>query len=257
MIVYTSPMHPNRRTVLAALLLPLAPCRGVAAGTAEPPYTRTIQARLRPGGPALQVRARAEDLVSRLVRITAAGPGAPAGEVVLSSHYGGIPPLRLVRLRGRDVVVAELTGLSGTGVAQQLGVLIAADDGDRLRVIGIENLTARDSTTCGSEATLTGRLAAGPGDGLTLDCAYKRVRGPCGPRRGRAPHLERWTDQLTWDGQGAVIGAPAPAGSGPVRRATATARAKTAALLAQPVTDLSEFDWDGTGLYELVQTPVT
>ena len=250
-------MNLPRRFALAALLLPFAPRHGEAAGVPqEPPYTRTIQARLRPGGPALQVRAKAEDLVSRLVRITVAGPGAPAGEVILASHYGGIGPLRLVRLRGRDVVVAGLTGLSGTGVSQQLGVLIAVDDQDRLRVIGIENLDAHESGTCESLATLTGRLAAGPGDGLHLDCAYKRTRGPCGPRRGRPPHLERWTDQLTWDSQGAVTAAPAPAGSGPVRRAIAAARVKTAALLAQPVTDLQAFDMTETGLYELVLTPL-
>ncbi len=244
-------MNIPRRTVLAtAFALPWA------ARAARPGGTETVKARLRPGQPALTVRVTAEDLVSRLVRIRATGPGAPAGEVVLASHYGGIPPLRLVRMRGRDVVVASLTGLSGTGVSQQLGVLIAVDDQDRLRVVGIESLDAHESGACESLATLTGHLAAGPGDGLHLACAYRRTRGPCGPRRGRPPHLERWTDQLTWDGQGAVAAAPAPAGSGPVRRATATARAKTAALLAQPVTDLQAFDMTETGLYELVLTPV-
>ncbi len=253
-------MFLTRRMALASMLLPVMPRPSHAIKPAVPPgarpepLTETIQARLQPGGAPVQVRAVAQEEPRRLVRVRAAGPGAPAGEVVLPSHYGGVGKLRKVSLRGRDIVLAPMDGEGGTGVSQRLVAMIAVDDDGRLRVIGLETLEGRESGTCRSEAAIALRLAPAGADGLRAAFTYNRVRGPCGQRGRDRPHREAWADVLAWDGRGAVTSPPAPAGAGPVRRATGEARANVARLLAAPMTDLSDIELGELGLFKVVSS---
>jgi len=247
-------MNLSRRMALVSCLLAAAHPARAARPTL---LSRTVRARLRPGGPAVQVTAVPEDEPQRRVVIRATGPGAPAGTVLLPSHYGGVFAMEAMPLRGRDAVLTWMDGLGGTGASQRIGVVIAVDDADRLRVIGLETTDCTESVTCNSEADLHARMTPAGPDRLRLAVKYRRTYPNCGrPGRRRQPMSEAWEDILAWDGRGALTAPPPPAGAGPVRRVTAEARAKVTALLAQPVTDLTAIDMDETGLFAVVMIGV-
>ncbi len=215
-----------------------------------PPPDRPVTVRLRPGGPGWIVRATTEDAPERLVRLGVEGDGAPGTQVILPSRYGARPPIRALPLRGREVILAEMPGNAGTGIGQTLVAVVAMDDAGRLRVIGIENLDAAEAGGCLSDATFSASFTGGEG-GLEVSHRFARVAGPCAEGwRGR-PHAEAWVERLTWDGRGALGAPSAPAGAGPVRRKAAEARARVAALLARPVTDLRRIGLERTGLFEI------
>ncbi|WP_270936047.1 hypothetical protein, partial [Falsiroseomonas oryzae] len=209
-----------------------------------------VEARLRPGGPPVPVEVSAIAGRERAQRLRATG--AVTGEVILPVRHGGTGTPRVLPLANREVVLLNMAGLTGTGVAQQLGAVIAADDQGRLRVIGLENLDARDNSSCESEARLTGRLEPGEGGTVQLACAFQRVRGSCGQRWQGTPARAAWTDTLRWDGSGALRSDPPPADAGRMRHAVATAREKVAAMLAAPVADLRAVDWEATGIADLI-----
>lgn len=220
-----------------------------AAGDPPPePVRGPTTARLRPDGRPWDLRVTA-DSIRRIVRLRVEGEGAPATEIVLPSRYGARPPIRALPLRGREVVLAEMPGVGGTGIAQTLVAVIALDDSGRLRVIGIENLDAVEAGVCTSDATFSTTFLGGE---TALEARYRfaRARGACAAEwRGR-PHSEAWTDRLVWDGRG-VLSASTPAGAGPVRRRAAEARARVATLLARGVTDVRNIGLERTGLYDL------
>ncbi|WP_338665977.1 hypothetical protein VQH23_12520 [Pararoseomonas sp. SCSIO 73927] len=210
-----------------------------------------LTARLLRDGAPLTVHSVVEDDPDRLVRLRFSGPGAPTGEVVIPTRYGGTVPLRVLSLRGREVLLAEMDGNGGTGISQKIGVLVGVDDSGRLRVIGIENLEILDSTTCESEASLRGTVSEASAGQLRLSASFHRRRGECGFRwRGR-PHRERWQEALSWDGRGILSAERPPRGAGPVRLATSAARTRVLALLAAPVTDLRRVRLERTGIYDL------
>ncbi|WP_421989951.1 hypothetical protein [Roseococcus sp.] len=191
----------------------------------------------------------------RLARLRFSGPDAPTGEVVIPTRYGGTPPLKILPLGGREVLLAEIDGNGGTGISQRLVALIGIDDARRLRVIGIENLELLDATTCESEASLRATISPAASGVLRLDVTFNRMRGECGFRwRGR-PYRERWTEVLSWDGRATVSAAAPSRDFGPVRRAISTSRGRILALLASPVTDLRRLRLDRTGLYDLANLP--
>jgi hypothetical protein len=185
------------------------------------------------------------------VRIRVSGQGAPAGEVVLPTRYGGDVPIKVLALGDRDILLAETDGNGGTGMAQRLGVIVGVDDAGRLRLIGIESLQIQDSTTCESEARMVGALTALAGGRLRFACDYARKRGECGFRwRGR-PHRERWSESLGYDGRDAIVSSLLPSGAGPVQTATYAARQRVTRELTRPVTDLRRVRLSSTGIFDL------
>lgn len=242
-------MIARRTALLAGLLLPAAAQAAQAPrGQAAQNASRRIEARLRPGGAPVPI-----ELVSgvangeRLQRIRANG-----AEVILPSRHGGTGSARVLPLANREAVIVNMAGLTGTGVAQQLGAVIAADDQGRLRVIGLENLDARENGTCESEGRLTGRLDPAEGGTWQLACAFQRVRGPCGQRWQGTPVRATWTETLSWDGRGALRGEPVPDDASRMRHAAANARARVTAMLTPVVTDLRAVDWEATGIADLI-----
>jgi len=229
-----------------ALLLSTLPMPALAAPAQRGP--RKVEARLRAGAPPVTLELAAVPR-ERIVRIRAAG--AVTGEVVLPSQLGGVGSARVLPLAGREVVVVNMAGLNGPGVTQLLGAVIAADDEGRLRIIGIENLDARETSTCESTGRLLARPEAGEGGTLRLAWEFRRERGACGERWAGRPVREAWAEALTWDGRGALRG-EAPADAPPLRRAIAAARAKVAAMLAAPVADLRGAPWEDTGVTDLI-----
>ncbi|WP_237217893.1 hypothetical protein, partial [Falsiroseomonas oryziterrae] len=180
---------------------------------------------LRPGAPPVALElAAATEARERIVRIRASGP--VAGEIVLPSQLGGVGSARVLPLAGREVVVVNMAGLNGPGVTQQLGAVIAADDEGRLRIIGIEQLDSRETSTCESTGRLTARPEAGEAAALRLAWEFRRERGSCGDRWQGRPVRETWAEALHWDGRGALRGDPPAADAPPLRRAIAAARAK-------------------------------
>lgn len=237
-------MITRRAALLALLPMPaLAQPRGGGG--------RRLEARLRAGAPPVALELAAvgagRDRVQRL-RAT----GAVTGEVILPTQTGATGTPVVLPLAGRDVVMINMAGTTGIGIAQQLGALIGADDAGRLRVIGLENLDARDNSNCESEGRLTGRFAAGKEGTLDFACAFQRIRGSCGQRWQGTPRREAWTDVLAWDGAGAIGSDPPPDDAPRIRHAMANARQKVAAMLTPVVADLRQVDWDGTGVTELV-----
>jgi hypothetical protein len=247
-------MIQRRTALLAGFLLPMP---GAAAQQARQPATaprgapRRVEARLRPGGPPVAIEvAPATFARERVQRIAATG--ALTGEVILPSLTGTVGTPVVLPLANREVVVVTMSGLAGIGLAQQLGAVIGADDEGRLRIIGLENLDARDNSTCETEGRLTGRFAPAEGGALGFACAFQRVRGSCGQRWRGPPVSLAWTDMLVWDGQGALRGDPPPEDASRLRHAVANARQKVTAMLRPVVTDLRRVDWDATGVTELV-----
>jgi hypothetical protein len=246
-------MIPRRAAVLAGLLLPLP---ALAAQQPRQPATprggpRRVEARLRPGGPPVAIEVAPATIARERVQRIAA-TGALTGEVILPSQTGGVGTPVVLPFANREVVVVNMAGMTGTGLAQQLGAVIAADDQGRLRIIGLENLDARDNSTCESEGRLTGRFGPAEGGALGFACAFQRVRGSCGQRWRGPPTSLAWTDVLTWDGQGALAGEPPPEDASRLRHAVANARQKVTSLLTPAVTDLRSVDWDATGVTDLV-----
>jgi hypothetical protein len=244
----------RRAALLGGLLLPMPalaaqqPRQQPAAARGGP---RRVEARLRPGGPPVAIEVAPATLArDRVQRIAATG--ALTGEVILPSQTGGVGTPVVLPFANREVVVVNMAGMTGTGLAQQLGAVIGADDQGRLRIIGLENLDARDNSTCETEGRLTGRFAPAEGGALGLACAFQRVRGSCGQRWRGPPVSLAWTDVLAWDGQGALRGEPPPEDASRLRHAVANARQKVTSLLTPVVTDLRGVDWDGTGVTELV-----
>ncbi|WP_159999553.1 hypothetical protein [Roseomonas sp. 18066] len=237
-----------RRLALAGLLL--LPGLARAAGAAAAPAGTPVMARLLPDAPPMQLRSQPQDDPERLVRIHVQRSGAAPGLVLLPSRYGGDTRLTVLPLGDRQVVMAEMDGVGGTGISQRLGVLIGIDREGQLRVIGIENLALQEAGTCESEAVLRATLSARPG-GLALASDFQRRRGPCGFRWRGQPRRERWSETLVWDGAGPLAAAALPAGAGPVQRAAAAARRQVAGLLARPVTDLRPLALERTGLFDL------
>lgn len=254
-------MIPRRTALLAGLLLPTPALAQPHRATphAPPPHppapaapaARRAEARLRAGAPPIGFELTGASIGrDRVQRLRASG--AVGGEIILPSRSGGTGSARVLPMHDREVILVNLAGLVGTGVAQQLGALVGADDQGRLRIIGLENLDARENSSCQSEGRLTGRLEPGEDGTLLLACAFQRVRGPCGQNwTGAMPRLA-WTDTLTWDGRGAVQGEPAPDDASRLRHAVANARAKVAAMLTPVVTDLRGVDWEATGVSEIV-----
>jgi hypothetical protein len=254
-------MIPRRSALLLLLPAPAlaaqhpraqAPHGGAAA---QPPAPRgggrRVEARLRPGGPPVAIEVAPATIARERVQRIAAS-GALAGEVILPSLTGGVGSAAVLPLAGREVVVVNMAGMTGTGIAQQLGAVIAADEQGRLRIIGLENLDARENSTCESEGRLTGRFEPGEDGTLGFACAFQRVRGSCGQRWAGPARREGWTDVLAWDGRGALRGEPAPDDASRLRHAVANAREKVASLLTPVVTDLRRVDWDATGVTDLV-----
>jgi hypothetical protein len=233
---------PRRACLLALLAQP------AAAQTTS----RRLELRLRPNGPYGALLFTATSGADPIIRIRATGQQAPTGEVVLPMRHGGLGATRIVPLAGRDVVVVDMTGLTGTGVSQRLGAVVAADELGRLRVIGLENLEAQESGTCESTARLVGLLEPVAGGTLRLSCTFQRQRGSCGQRWRGTPRREAWVDALSWDARGALTGGALPVGAGPVQRAALEVRQNLERLLSQHVTDLRSIPWQDTGLFELV-----
>ncbi len=240
-------MNLSRRALASAALLLVA-----SPAHAERGLSQHVRARLRPGGPVWEIRATAVEEPERIVRIRAVGPGAPTSEIVLTSHYGGVQALKVVRLRGRDVVVTGMDGNGGTGLSQTLRVMMALTDDGQFRIIGIEQQEAQESGTCQTLAQMKSRLIPGPEDRLQQAQTFRRQRGPCGQRWTGRPSRESWTDELVWDGTGPITAAPPATTAGPVQRASAAARIKVADQLAQHPRDLRPSKLEDTGLYELV-----
>ncbi|MGG5820592.1 hypothetical protein [Falsiroseomonas sp. HW251] len=212
---------------------------------------RRLEARLRPGGPPVAIElAAASAGRERVQRLRASG--AVTGEVILPTQTGAAGSPVVLPLAGREVVMVNMAGTTGIGLTQQLGAVIGADEAGRLRIIGLENLDARDNSNCESEGRLTGRFVPGAEGALNLDCAFQRIRGSCGQRWQGTPRRESWTDMLEWDGRGALRGEPPPDDAPRIRHAMANARQRVAAMLTPVVTDLRQVDWDGTGVTELV-----
>jgi hypothetical protein len=185
------------------------------------------------------------------VRIRLSGQGAPAGEVVLPTRYGGEVPVKVLALSDRDVLLAETDGNGGTGMAQRVGVFVGVDNAGRLRVIGIESLAIQDSTTCEREARMAGSITSLADGRLRFACDYARKRGECGFRWRRRPHRERWSEILSWDGRNAIASPPLPSDAGPVQRATYAARQSVSRELARPVADLRRVRLSSTGIFDL------
>lgn len=235
------PMTTRRSLLALPALLP-------GAAWAQEATRRGAAARFRPGAPPTRVEARVG--TDRVIRLRGAGRGAPEGEVLLPTRYGGLQPLAAVRFGERDLVLARFDGNGGTGVSQTLGALIGADARNRLRVVGVESLELRETPGCEEESTLRARLLERSEP--VLSWAFRRDRGPCAPPRLRGA-AETWSDTLAWLGEGVVTAPAPPANAGPVRRRVAQARlALGRALLAQPVTDLRGSVVADSGIFDLL-----
>lgn len=233
----------SRRLLLGAPLVAAAPAWGV-----------TSDIRLQPGAPRLGVRARIEPhpTAREALAIAFAGPGAPESRVLLPSWYGRARVLQALPIARREVLLAAFEGNRGTGIFQELLAVIGADDGGRLRVLGIETLSFRDQQSGMGWRRMTGRLEAEPGrDALRLSMSSiaRLPRTPPGPQPG-PEERENWTTRLIWGGEDPLRPAvPARRSASALRRRVDVARAQVSALLTEPVTDVTTLDLDATGLW--------
>ncbi|WP_426957793.1 hypothetical protein [Muricoccus radiodurans] len=240
-------MTPSRRAVLPLLALPL-----LAQG--KPP----LRVRPRPGTAALGVRAGPDPaaIAPSAFEVRLIGRGAPSDVVRMESWYGRGRLLGTVSVAGRDLLLIATEGTRGTGVYQEWLVIAGCDDAGVLRVLGIEVLSCREVQGLSGEARLTGGVVARD-VGLRVTYQSNRIL-PLPRREGRPPRMaaparERWSTFLPWSGAGAL---PAPASvttAGPMQRQADATRARVAALLASPVSDLIAIrpGLQEAGLYEL------
>lgn len=246
----------TRRALMALPALFLLPRRGNATRRADPPALATPRpVRLLPGAAPITLNSGVDEPERRLnIRFT--GAGAPATAFSLTSWYGYARVFAVLRLRGRDVVLAAFEGNTGTGVYQELQAVIGQDDDGTARMLAIETLKARETPICNEAAHLAIRMVPLPdGGGLRLDQVAHGVSGTCNPRQRPARFREAWTTTLRWDGRGVMQAGPAPANAGPGQRKVDAARRRTLDwLAAAPRSAITTDDLDQLGLMEVVRT---
>ena len=253
----------HRRTLLSvalgtlplpalAQLSPAAPEDAAEAGVASrrPARLRTPRlVLLRPGAPMVTLHAGVVAEQGLSVRFS--GAGAPGGRILLPSWYGYGRVFQILRLRGRDIVLAAFEGNRGTGVYQEIQAAIGLDDAGVLRILALETLSYRMSGPCHDNWRLDGALRPGAGEGaLRYEARLERREPDCRSQRPRAPRREDWTDTLRWDGGGPIMGVPPPANAKDGQRRTAEIRALVAAWLVSPRTTVTLDDVERLRLME-------
>lgn len=236
-----------------AQLSPAAPEDAAEPGVAarRPARLRTPRLlQLRPAGPMATLHAGviAEQRLS--VRFT--GAGAPEDRILLPSWYGYGRVFQVMKLRGRDIVLAAFEGNRGTGVYQEIQAAIGVDDAGTLRILALETLSYRMDGPCDDIWRFQGQLRPGASpDQLRYEARLERREPECRPNRRRPARRSTWTDPLRWDGRGPIMGSPPPASAGPVQRRAAEIRALVTAWLSTPRTAVTLDDVDRLRLMEL------
>jgi hypothetical protein len=226
---HTPDMPLPRRILLAAPLL--------IAARAAPRKAAASALRLRPGGGPVTCHLAVEPIASRLTFTGFHESFVLPGEAVILGTYP---------VAGRELLSVGFDASALAGVSQKLAALVGWD-GKTLRILDVETLSFASSDN-GSQSSLTAHLAAGDRDHLRFSVEASRSE------HQKAPRHEAWTDLLAWH-EGAPLATapqakPAAHPAGPWQARCEATRARIAALLTPPRTQLTLDMLDPTGLLD-------